>query len=178
MPSSKLTIFPGLKKIVDIAGGHGRLLSTILRANPSTSGTLFDLAHVLEGAKQREEIKSLGERCNLASGDFFVSVPENADAYIMKHIIHDWDDERALTILKNIRKAMKSSGRVLLVESVVIEGNGQDFAKILDIEMLVAPGGKERTAAEYAELFAKAGLRLTRIVPTKSPYTVIETVAA
>jgi hypothetical protein len=170
--------FSAIEKIIDIAGGHGRLLSAILRANPSTNGTLFDLAHVLEGAKQREEIMSLGERCQLASGDFFVSVPEKADAYIMKHIIHDWDDERALLILKNIRCAMNSGGRVLLVESVVIEGNGQDFAKVLDIEMLVAPGGKERTASEYTELFANAGLRLTRIVPTKSPYSVIEAVAA
>jgi cyclopropane fatty-acyl-phospholipid synthase-like methyltransferase len=101
-------------------------------------------------------------------------VPAGADAYIMKHIIHDWDDERALQILRNIRKVMKADGRVLLVESIITPGNTQDFGKLLDIEMLVSPGGKERTAEEYRELFDSAGLRLTQIVPTKSPYSVIE----
>ena len=97
---------------------------------------------------------------------------------MMKHIIHDWDDERALKILENIRKAMNPGGRVLVVEAVIADGNQGDFGKLLDIEMLVSPGGKERTAAEYHELFSRAGLRLTRIVPTKSPYSVIEAVAA
>ncbi len=96
----------------------------------------------------------------------------------MKHIIHDWDDERALQILKNIRRVMKPNGRVLLVEAVIATNGERDFGKLLDIEMLVSPGGKERTAAEYGELFAKAGLKLTKIVPTKSPYSVIEAVAA
>jgi cyclopropane fatty-acyl-phospholipid synthase-like methyltransferase len=95
---------------------------------------------------------------------------------MMKHIIHDWDDDRALTILRNIRQAMNPGGRVLLVESIIAEGNNQDFGKLMDIEMLVSPGGKERTAKEYEELFARAGLRLTRIVRTKSAYSVIEAV--
>ena len=112
------------------------------------------------------------------AGDFFEGVPENADGYIMKHIIHDWDDERALQILRNIRNVMKRNGRVLLVEAVITPGNQQDFGKLLDIEMLVSPGGKERTAAEYEDLCARAGLRLTRIVPTQSPYSVIEAVIA
>ena len=97
---------------------------------------------------------------------------------MMKHIIHDWDDERAITILKNIRQAMNPGGRVLVIESVIADGNGHDFGKLLDIEMLVSPGGKERTAPEYEDLFKRAGLRLTQIVPTKSPYSVIEAVAA
>ena len=163
--------FTSVETLIDIAGGHGRLLTGVLEAYPSMRGVLFDLPHVLEGA-------SRVSRCEYVSGDFFVSVPSGGDAYIMKHIIHDWDDERALKILRNIRNAMKPNARVLLVEAVIADGNNQDFGKLLDLEMMVSPGGKERTAAEYEELFTRAGLRLTRIVPTKSPYSVIEAVAA
>jgi len=164
--------------LVDIAGGQGRLLTAILEANPSLKGILFDMSHVIEGAKESDAIKGLGSRLELTTGDFFVAVPASADAYIMKHIIHDWDDERALKILGNIMNVMQPNGRVLLVESVITPANEQDFGKLLDIEMLVSPGGKERTADEYKELFAQAGLKLTRIVPTKSPYSVIEAVKA
>ena len=166
--------FSGIDTLIDIAGGHGRLLNGVLEANPSMRGVLFDLPHVIESAKQTSTVS---DRCDYATGDFFVSVPQGGDAYMMKHIIHDWDDERAITILKNIKQAMNPGGRVLVVESVIADGNGQDFGKLLDIEMLVAPGGKERTAAEYEDIFRRAGLRLTRIVPTKSPYSVIEAVA-
>lgn len=170
--------FSGIETLVDVAGGHGRLLATILEANPSTRGVLFDQSHVIEGAKENRQIKALGSRCELASGDFFAAVPAGADGYIMKHIIHDWDDERALQILSNIRKVMSDSGRVFLVEAVITADGQQDFGKLLDIEMLVSPGGKERTAEEYKNLFARAGLRMTRIVPTQSPYSVIEAVKA
>ncbi len=170
--------FSGIKTLIDIAGGHGRLLTGVLEANPSMRGVLFDLPHVIAGAREIVQTTSVGDRCEFATGDFFQSVPSGGDAYIMKHIIHDWDDERALKILENIRKAMNPSGRILVVEAVIAEGNQGDFGKLLDIEMLVSPGGKERTAAEYEELFGRAGLRLTRIVPTKSPYSVIEAVAA
>lgn len=163
--------FSCIETLVDIAGGQGRLINRILDAYPMMRGVLFDLPHVIERA-------NVGDRLELATGDFFVSVPAGGDAYIMKHIIHDWDDERAITILKNIKQAMNPGGRVLVVESVIADGNGQDFGKLLDIEMLVSPGGKERTAAEYEDLFRRAGLRLTRIVATKSPYSVIEAVAA
>jgi hypothetical protein len=166
--------FSDIKMLVDVAGGHGRLLATILESNPTVSGILFDQSHVIEGAKENEQLKALGLRCQLESGDFFENVPAAADAYIMKHIIHDWDDKRAIKILTNIKRAMDSKGRILLVESVITADGQQDFGKLLDIEMLVSPGGKERTAAEYEELFKRAGLRLTRIVPTKSPYSVIE----
>jgi ubiquinone/menaquinone biosynthesis C-methylase UbiE len=169
--------FSEFETLVDVAGGHGRLLTTILDANPSLLGILFDQSHVIEGAKESLATKAVRSRCELASGDFFVDVPAGADAYIMKHIIHDWDDERALQILKNIQRVMKRNGRVLLVEAVITDGAEPDFGKLLDIEMLVSPGGKERTAAEYKELFARAGLHLTRIVPTKSPYSVIEAVS-
>jgi ubiquinone/menaquinone biosynthesis C-methylase UbiE len=169
--------FTGINTLVDIAGGHGRLLTAILEANPSLRGVLFDLSHVIEGARENVASTNAADRVEFASGDFFVSVPAGGDAYIMKHIIHDWDDERALTILRNIKRAMNPGGRVLLVESVIADGNNQDFGKLMDIEMLVSPGGKERTAAEYEDLFKRAGLRLTRIVPTKSAYSVIEAVA-
>lgn len=167
--------FSEIKTLVDIAGGQGRLLNGVLEAYPSMRGVLFDLPHVIENAQQNT---SVGDRCEYVTGDFFVSVPAGGDAYMLKHIIHDWDDERAITILKNIRQAMNPGGRVLVLESVIADGNGQDFGKLLDIEMLVSPGGKERTAAEYEDLFSRAGLRLTRIIPTKSPYSVIEAVAA
>jgi ubiquinone/menaquinone biosynthesis C-methylase UbiE len=166
--------FSGMETLVDIAGGHGRLLTSILAANPAVKGVLFDLPHVIAGAKENEQVKAVGPRLELTSGDFFVDVPAGADAYIMKHIIHDWDDEKALAILRNIKRVMKPGGRVLLVEAVITPANERDFGKLLDIEMLVSPGGKERTAEEYKELFAKAGLSLTRIVKTKSPYSVIE----
>ncbi len=170
--------FSGIDTLIDIAGGHGRLLAGVLEANPSMRGVLFDLPHVIEGAVKTNSETSVRDRLEFATGDFFASVPAGGDAYIMKHIIHDWDDERALTILRNIKQAMKPGGRVLVVEAVIADGNGQDFGKLLDIEMLVSPGGKERTAKEYEELFERAGLRMTRIVPTKSPYSVIEAVAA
>jgi hypothetical protein len=170
--------FSAIKMLVDIAGGHGRLLSAILEANPSMRGVLFYLPHVIEGARANGAAKNVADRVEFATGDFFASVPAGGDAYIMKHIIHDWDDERALTILRNIKQAMNAGGRVLLVESVIAEGNTHDFGKLMDIEMLVSPGGQERTAKEYEELFARAGLRMTRVIPTRSAYSIIEAVSA
>ena len=169
--------FSSLNVIVDIAGGQGRLLTTILNATPELRGVLFDLSHVIERARQNPSLANQ-PRCDLKSGDFFKSVPAGADGYILKHIIHDWKDEEAVKILTNIRNAMTTYGRVLLVEAVVSESNEPDFAKTLDIEMLVSPGGKERTALEYAALFRQAGLKLSRIIPTKSPYSIIEAVKA
>ena len=169
--------FEGIETLVDIAGGHGRLLTGILDANPSMRGVLFDLPHVISGARERVASTGVADRVEFSTGDFFVNVPAGADAYMMKHIIHDWDDGRALTILKNIKLAMKPGGRVLLLELVITPRNDQDLGKLLDIEMLVSPGGKERTAVEYKDLFARAGFRIKRIVPTKSPYSVIEAVA-
>jgi hypothetical protein len=166
--------FGGIGTLVDIAGGHGRVLTSILQRYPSMRGVLFDLEHVLAGARPAIESLGLSDRCRTISGDFFKAVPEGGDAYIMKHIIHDWDDDRAATILKNIRSAMNRGGRVILLESVVTPGNQPDFAKIIDLEMLLMPGGRERTEQEFRELFARAGFELTRITPTKSPLSVIE----
>lgn len=166
--------FSGVKKLADIAGGHGTLLAGFLGANPELQGLLFDLPQVIEGAPALLEKEGVAQRVELVAGDFFESVPEGADAYLMKFIIHDWDDERAIKILKNINRAMPAHGRLLLVEMVVPEGNEAHFSKLQDLEMLVSPGGIERTGQEYRELLAGAGFELTRIVPTKTPLSIIE----
>jgi hypothetical protein len=166
--------FSSVGKLADIAGGHGSLLAAILRANTHMKGLLFDMPQVIAGAGERLEAEGVAERCELASGDFFQSVPEGADAYLMKHIIHDWDDARALAILKNCHRAMPETGKLLLVEVVIPPGNEPHFGKIQDLEMLLSPGGLERTADEFRELFAAAGFELTRIIPTASPMSVIE----
>lgn len=166
--------FSSVGKLADIAGGHGSLLAAILRANPHMRGLLFDMPQVITGAHVRLEAEGVAVRCELASGDFFASVPEGADAYLMKHIIHDWDDARALAILKNCHRAMPETGKLLLVEMVVPSGNEPHFGKIQDLEMLLSSGGLERTAEEFRALFAAAGFELTRIIPTASPISVIE----
>ncbi|HEX8162269.1 MAG TPA: methyltransferase [Pyrinomonadaceae bacterium] len=166
--------FRGVEKLVDVAGGHGYLLAAVLRANPGARGVLFDLPQVVEGAPATLEREGVRDRVELAAGDFFSSVPEGADAYMMKHIIHDWDDERALLILNNIRRAMRDDGRVLICETVVPEGNEPHFGKLMDLEMLVSPGGVERTEREFGELLAQAGLELKRVTPTRSYLSVVE----
>lgn len=169
--------FSGFKSLADIAGGHGFLLSQILKATPGLEGILFDMPQVIAGSTALLEREGVADRVETVSGDFFASVP-SADAYIMKHIIHDWDDERAVKILSNIREAMNAGGRVLIVEVVVPEGKEPHYSKVLDLEMLASPGGVERTAKEYEEILASAGLRLTRIIQTRSPFSIIESVKA
>jgi hypothetical protein len=166
--------FSGIGTLVDIAGGHGAILSAILLKYPSMKGVLFDLDHVIAGAKPKIEAQGLANRLSTASGDFFTAVPPGGDAYIMKHIIHDWDDERAAAILANIRKVLPKDGRVILIESVIPAGNEPGMGKIMDLEMLVMPGGRERTEQEFRALFDRAGFNLTRIVPTQSPLSVVE----
>ncbi len=168
--------FSGVRVLADIAGGHGLLLAQILKANQGMKGVLFDVSSVIAGADAVLEREGVSGRVEKVSGDFFESVPEGADAYIMKHIIHDWDDERSTRILKNIHAAMNENGKVLLVEVVVPAGNEPHYSKLLDLEMLTSPGGKERTAEEYRALLAQAGFRLTRITETKSPFSNIEAV--
>jgi hypothetical protein len=170
--------FSGIGTLVDVAGGHGMVLCAILQKYPAMKGILADLPEVVPGAQQRIRSLSLENRCRTEVIDFFKAVPAG-DAYIMKHIIHDWNDEQAATILHNCHKAFtdKKKGKVLLLESVINADNAPHFAKWLDLEMLVFPGGRERTEREFAELFEKSGFKLTRVVPTESPLCLIEAVA-
>jgi O-methyltransferase domain/Dimerisation domain len=164
--------------LADIGGGHGILLSAILQKHRGLRGIVFDAPHVVEGAKARIESLGLQSRCEIASGDFFQAVPR-ADSYVLKSIIHDWDDAHSITILKNCAAAMSgSTGKVILLEFAIVPGNAPDLGKWLDLEMLTMAGGRERTEAEFADLFAKAGMRLTRVVRTRSPNCVIEAVKA
>jgi hypothetical protein len=166
--------FTGINKLVDVGGGHGMLLSSILEKYPQMTGMLVDAPSVVAGTKEAIEARGLSRRCEAVSGDFFVSVPAGGDAYIMKHIIHDWNDERASTILQCCRRQMSAEGRLLVVEMVIPEDNAPSFSKLMDLEMLVLLQAYERTEAEYRELFDRSGFRLTRTVPTKSAYSVIE----
>jgi len=167
--------FSGIGTLVDIAGGHGETLSSILRQYPSMRGILLDPEHVIAGARPRIAALGLSDRCEAVSGDFFKEVP-SGDVYVMQHIIHDWDDEPATVILKNIHTALsgKPNGRVILLEAVIQPGNQPDLGKLIDLEMLVMPGGRERTEDEFRRLFAGAGFEMTRVIPTESGVSVIE----
>jgi len=168
--------FSGVKKLVDVAGGHGKLLAGILKAYPQMSGVLFDAPQVIAGAGEQFIKEGVAGRVELMAGDFYETVPAGADCYIMKHIIHDWDDERCLKILNNIHRAMAVGGKLLIVEMVIPPGNEPHFGKLQDLEMLLLPGGLERTEAEFKSLVERARFRLTRIIPTESPLSVVEAV--
>ncbi|HEX5707167.1 MAG TPA: methyltransferase [Pyrinomonadaceae bacterium] len=170
--------FSSFRKIVDVGGGHGGLLTAILRRNPDAHGVVFDQPEVTAGARARIEAEGLSERCEAVGGDFFESVPGGGDAYVLKWIIHDWDEERALTILRNVRRAIGPTGRLLLCEQVIPEGGGPSAAKLMDLQMLVMTGGRERTATEYRELLAKAGFELKRVLETRSLVSIVEAVPA
>jgi len=170
--------FTPFRTIVDVGGGNGALLLGILRATPRLEGIVFDRPDVVERAAKEIAASGLGDRCRAAGGDFFVEVPNGADAYVLKHVIHDWDDARARTILANCRGAMPRDGRLLLVEGVYpprIDGSFESRgAAANDLNMLVSTGGRQRSEAEFRSLYADAGLRLTRIVPTPARVCVIE----
>ena len=161
--------FSGIKKLADVGGGHGLLLAGILRSNPALQGVLFDRPEVIESLPASQFAGCEG-RIATEAGSFFERVPDGCDAYLMKHIIHDWDDERCGIILRLVREKLPKNGRVLVCEMVVSDDPGPTPAKLLDIEMLVMTGGgKERTHQEFADLFAASGLQLVRIVPTARP---------
>jgi hypothetical protein len=166
--------FSRISKIVDVGGGHGSLLASILKTNPEVKGVLCDVPSVIEGAQSRIEAEGLADRCELMPGDFFEAVPSGGEAYILKWIIHDWDDEKSIIILKNCHRAMTENGKLLLVEGVVPSGSEPHFSKFMDLNMLVMTGGRERTESEYRRLLEAAGFELTRIIPTESPMSVIE----
>jgi hypothetical protein len=168
--------FSGITHLVDVGGGQGLLLQRLLAAYPSLRGTVLDQPQVVAPVAVPPE---LAGRLTLQGGDFFTAVPSGADAYLLKHIIHDWGDEACLRILGQIRAAMAPGARVLLVEQMIPPGNAPFPGKLLDLNMLVmTEGGRERTPEEYASLLGRAGLSLQRIAPTPSPLSVVEAVAA
>lgn len=166
--------FSKVHSIVDVGGGEGVLLAAILAANPGMRGIVFDLPHVLTGASDVLQRAGVSDRCELVAGSFFESVPPGADAYILKSIIHDWDDAASLAILRCCRAAIPSTGRLLLVEHVLKPVNEPDPARFSDLNMLVMLGGQERDPDEFARLSEEAGFRLTTIIPTASTHSVLE----
>jgi O-methyltransferase domain/Dimerisation domain len=170
--------FSIFKTIVDVGGATGNMLSAVLAHHAGPRGILFDRPHVVNDAPALLEGKGVSERVTIEAGDFFTSVPTGADAYILSHIIHDWNDEQCLTILGHVRKAMNPAGRLLIVEMVLPPGDTPHPGKMLDMTMLALLGGQERTESEYASLLSKAGLRLTQVVPTNSAASIVEAVAA
>jgi hypothetical protein len=168
--------FSAFKTIVDVGGATGNLLAAIVTRHPGPRGVLFDLPHVVKDAPALLKARGVESRVTIESGSFFETVPAGADAYLLSHVIHDWSEDKCLTILGHCRKAMKPDSRLLIIELVLPTGDTPHPGKILDIVMLVAPGGQERTAAEYTPLLAKAGFRVTRVVPTDSAASVVEAV--
>lgn len=166
--------FSGVGALADVGGGNGEVLSSVLKQYPKMNGILFDLPAVIERAARNIEAAGLAGRCRVVAGDFFTSVPAGADVYLLRHIIHDWDDELSIAILLQCRQAMGEQGRLLVVEGVVPTGNEPSLSKFFDLAMMVLPGGMERTEAEYRSLLGTAGFRLTRIVPTDTWVSVIE----
>lgn len=166
--------FSGLGTIVDVGGATGNLLAAVLAKTPGARGILFDLPHVVRDASALLQARGLADRVAIDAGSFFERVPAGGDAYLLSHIIHDWSEEQCLAILGHCRRAMKPDGRLLVIEMVLPPGNEPHPGKMLDIMMLVGPGGQERTAAEYGTLLGKAGFRLTRVVPTPSAASVVE----
>jgi hypothetical protein len=166
--------FSGIGVVADVGGGNGSVLRSLLARYPAMRGMLCDLPGVIERAAPAIAAAGLSERLRTVATDFFREVPSGADAYLMRHIIHDWTDQQAIDILRNVRRAMGESGRLLVIESVILPGNHPDFAKLLDLNMLVIPGGKERTRAEFEALYSASGFRLAQITDTHAGVSVIE----
>jgi hypothetical protein len=168
--------FSEFKTVVDVGGGTGHLLATILEHYPGPRGVLFELPDVVDEGSALIQSRGLTDRVTVEGGDFFKGVPAGGEAYLLSHVIHDWDDDRCLTILKNCRKAIDSGGRLLIIEMVLPEGNTPHIGKLADMEMLIIAGGQERTEQEYSTLLEKTGFRLARVVPTESEAHVVEAV--
>jgi hypothetical protein len=168
--------FSGVDTLMDVAGGHGFVLCEVLSRYPKLKGILFDMPSVVEDPKCAQCLLQVNHRCRTMAGNFFDHIPSGADAYYMQHIIHDWDDEPALKILGNCRQALQGqkNGKLLVVDSVISEDSRPHPGKLLDLEMLLMPGGRERTEAQFRALFGKAGFEITRIAPTRAADSVIE----
>lgn len=173
--------FSSVGKVVDIAvmGGYGNTLVPLLTANPAIKGVLFDIEPVIAAAKPVIEAAGLSDRCELIIGDCLESVPTGGDAYILMFVVHNWDDQRAIKILKNCHAAMADNGRLLLVEMIMPKGNEPFVGKLIDLEsLLITPGGYERTEAQYRSLLESAGFKVTKVIPTQTANSIIEAVRA
>jgi hypothetical protein len=170
--------FSGFGTVVDVGGSTGNMLVHILRRNAGPRGLLFDLPVTLAEAPAFLRKHGMEERIAIEPGSFFENVPAGADCYILSHVIHDWSEEQNLAILGHCRKAMKPESKLLIVEFVLPSDNSPHPGKILDMVMLTVAGGEERTEEEYGALLAKAGLRMTRVVPTASAASIVEAVVA
>jgi len=168
--------FRTFNSAVDIGGGQGSFLAAILDSNPTAKGILFDLPSVIEDATKAEFVARLGSRIQPVGGDFFEQVPSGGDLYLLKFVLHDWDDANSVRILTNIRKAIAPSGRLAIVELVLPGRNETHIGPLMDLNMMVMTGGVERTGAEYGDLLARAGFRVERVAGTKSPFSVVEAV--
>jgi ubiquinone/menaquinone biosynthesis C-methylase UbiE len=166
--------YTGINTVVDVGGGNGTVLIEVLKKYPAIKGILYDLPGVIERAKKNLADNGVAPRCQTITGSFFESIPPGGDTYQMRHIIHDWTDEQCHTILSHIRKVMPKTGRLLVIEMVIKPRNEPQPAKWLDLNMLVLPGGRERTEGEYAEMYAQAGFRLERVVGTPTEVSIIE----
>jgi hypothetical protein len=174
LPMAQAYDFSRFESVVDIGGGNGSLLSTILKEHPGVQGIVYDLPGVIARTKETIAQSGVEERLALQSGNFFKSVPAGADCYLMRHIIHDWTDEECGVILKNCHDAMSDDATLLIGESVIPENDEPFFGKLLDLTMLLIPGGKERTAEEYRTLLADNGYEMTQIVPTATEVSFVE----
>jgi hypothetical protein len=166
--------FKRYSKIIDIGGGQGLFLAAILQHLPQSKGSLFDLPQAVTRAGEVIEEYCLGDRMEAIAGDFFKEVPRGGDLYIMKSVLHDWDDDAAAKILGNVKKAMQSTSRLLIIDSVINKRNKPSFGKMTDILMMVSAGGKERTRAEFETLLNRTGFRIRKIYSTISPHSLIE----
>lgn len=167
--------FSEFQTLVDVGGGYGEMLATLLQQYPHSQGILFDEKYVIDHCQPTLKRHNIAHRCQAVSGNFFDEVPSGGDAYLLKHIIHDWDDQRAITILRNCCRAMPNHSKILVMEMVVPSGNTPSLSKMMDLNMLVmTPGGKERTEAEFYSIFEQAGLQLTRIIETAEQIKIIE----
>lgn len=166
--------FSRFEVVMDVGGGQGALLAAILLRNPLQRGILFDQPQVVEGARAVLQTASVAERCQVVGGDFFLAVPEGADAHVMKWILHDWDDERSIAILKSCRRAIRHDGKLLVLDAVLAPPNEGARAKFADLNMLAVPGGQERTRDEFASLFTASGFRLTNVFDAGPRISLIE----
>ena len=168
--------FSGISTLTDVGGGLGVLMAEILKANSFLKGVVAELPSVIQETRKMIQKLDIEERCKVAECDFFENIPSGSDAYLMSNILHDWTDEQCKIILKNCHKAMNKESKLLIVEMVILPGNDPSIAKLLDLEMFVTTGGRERTESEFKSLFKSAGFKLSRTISTKGNISILEVI--